>query len=480
MKLENKVLLITYPDSMGENLKDLNELLRTQLKNAVYGVHILPFFPSTADRGFAPTSYDKVEKAFGTWEDIEELAGRVPVTADFMINHISRFSDYYIDFQENKDNSPYKDMFIRYKDFWSAGEPTQEQIDRLFKRKPRAPYVEIDFKDGTKEKIWCTFSEDQIDLNFKAEVTRDYIRNTVKSLAGHGISVLRLDAFAYTTKYEGTNCFFVEPHIWDVLGYCRDILEEYKVELLPELHGHYAKRLELSQRGYYVYDYALPMLVLYSLYSGKSKRLADWIKICPRKQFTTLDTHDGIGVIDVQDLLSQEEVEYTTEQLYRVGANVKRIYNSEHYNNLDIYQINCTYYSALGDNDRAYLLARALQFYTPGIPQVYYVGLLCGKNDIDLLEVTKEGRNINRHYYSTESVKQEMERPVVKDLLTLMEFRNTSLSFNGEIEVADKNEKISIEWTNGPVQSRLEANLLTYEFCITEKANGQERIVLSR
>ena len=105
---------------------------------------------------------------------------------------------------------------------------------------------------------------------------------------------------------------------------------------------------------------------------------------------------------------------------------------------------------------------------------------MCGKNDIDLLEVTKEGRNINRHYYSTESVKQEMERPVVKDLLTLMEFRNTSLSFNGEIEVADKNEKISIEWTNGPVQSRLEANLLTYEFCITEKANGQERIVLSR
>ncbi len=480
MKLENKILLITYPDSLGKNLKDLNKLLLASLKNAVYGVHILPFFPSTADRGFAPTCYNKVDEAFGDWEDIEAIAKRVPVTADFMINHISRFSDYYQDFQKNKDNFPYKDMFIRYKDFWSNGEPTKEQIDQLFKRKPRAPYVEITFEDETREKIWCTFSEDQIDLNFKSEMTKEYIRNTLKSFAGHELSVIRLDAFAYTTKYEGTNCFFVEPYIWDVLEYCRDILTESNIQMLPELHGHYSKRLELSQRGYYVYDYALPMLVLYSLYSGKSKRLADWIRICPRKQFTTLDTHDGIGVIDVQDLLSQEEVDYTTEQLYRVGANVKKIYNSEHYNNLDIYQINCTYYSALGDNDQAYLLARALQFFTPGIPQVYYVGLLCGRNDIKLLEDTKEGRNINRHYYSMEEAEQELERPVVKDLLTLMEFRNTCSAFNGDLTVLNDGENIIITWTNGLTESRLEANLLTHEFRIIENLNGNENIILSK
>ena len=106
----------------------------------------------------------------------------------------------------------------------------------------------------------------------------------------------------------------MEPYIWDVLAYCRQILEPHQVEILPELHGHYGKRLEIAQRGYYVYDYALPMLVLYSLYSGESKRLADWLRICPRKQFTTLDTHDGIGVIDVQDLLSTEEINYTTKK----------------------------------------------------------------------------------------------------------------------------------------------------------------------
>ncbi|MGC4432175.1 sucrose phosphorylase, partial [Streptococcus suis] len=79
--------------------------------------------------------------------------------------------------------------------------------------------------------------------------------------------------------------------------------------------------------------------------------------------------------------------------LYQVGANVNRKYSTAEYQNLDIYQINTTYYSALGDNDQQYFLARLIQAFAPGIPQVYYVGFLAGKNDIDLLEETKEGRN---------------------------------------------------------------------------------------
>ncbi len=147
------------------------------------------------------------------------------------------------------------------------------------------------------------------------------------------------------------------------------------------------------------------MLVLHALYSGHVNRLVHWMEICPRKQFTTLDTHDGIGVVDVKDLLTDEETEETREALCK-GANVKKIYSTEAYNNLDIYQINCTYYSALGNNDQAYLLARVLQCFAPGIPQIYYVGLLAGENDIELLESSKEGRNINRHYYDLEEIEQ--------------------------------------------------------------------------
>ena len=150
----------------------------------------------------------------------------------------------------------------------------------------------------------------------------------------------------------------------------------------------------------------------------------------------------------------------------------KAIYNSEAYNNLDIYQINCTYYSALGDNDRAYLLARAIQFFTPGIPQIYYVGMLCGKNDLKLLERTKEGRNINRHYYSLEEVAAEMKRPVVAELNALMKWRNTNEAFDGDIEVFNDKEKLEIIRDNGMQRVKIIADLKNFDFSILEEKDG--------
>ena len=141
-KLENKVMLITYSDSMGHNLKDLEKVLSTYFKDAIGGVHILPFFPSSGDRGFAPMDYTKVDPAFGGWEEVEALADNYYLMFDYMINHISAQSAYYKDFLAKKDASRYHDLFIRYKDFWEGGEPTQEQVDVIYKRKPRAPYVD--------------------------------------------------------------------------------------------------------------------------------------------------------------------------------------------------------------------------------------------------------------------------------------------------------------------------------------------------
>ena len=128
-KLENKCMLITYSDSMGSNLKDLNNVLDKHFKDAIGGVHILPFFPSSGDRGFAPMDYHKVDSAFGDWTDIEKLADKYYLMFDYMINHISAHSEYYKDFLEKKDKSQYADLFIRYKDFWENGEPTPEQVD---------------------------------------------------------------------------------------------------------------------------------------------------------------------------------------------------------------------------------------------------------------------------------------------------------------------------------------------------------------
>ena len=473
MQIKNEAMLITYSDSLGKNMKDLKFVLETYFKKSIGGVHLLPFFPSTGDRGFAPSDYTTVDPDLGSWEDVDALGEQYYLMFDFMINHISRESKFFQDFKKNHENSPYKDMFIRVHEFFPPGRPTQEDIDLIYKRKDKAPFQTVHFEDGTTEEVWNTFGEEQIDLDVNKAIVKEFIRETIKDMASHGCSLIRLDAFAYAVKKLDTNDFFVEPEIWDLLDEVRAEAAKYQVELLPEIHEHYSIQMKIADHDYFVYDFALPMVVLYSLYSGKSNRLANWLKMSPMKQFTTLDTHDGIGVVDARDLLTDEELDYTSEQLYKVGANVKRVYSSEKYNNLDIYQINSTYYSALGNDDASYLLSRILQCFAPGIPQIYYVGLLAGENDIELLEATKEGRNINRHYYTLEEIEKEVERPVVKQLLSLLRFRNTSKAFDlaGEIEISTPDEStIEIVRSSADHKSkaRLVANLATKEFTIEE------------
>ena len=473
MKLKNEVMLITYADSLGKNMTDLYQVLDKHLKGVVGGVHLLPFFPSTGDRGFAPSDYTVVDEALGSWEGVQKLGENYYLMFDFMINHISRESKFFQEFKKNGLNAKYKEMFILISEFFPENRPTQEDIDLIYKRKDKAPFQEVIFSNGNKEAVWNTFGEEQIDLDVTKDIVKSFIAETIKDMASHGCSLIRLDAFAYAIKKLDTTDFFVEPDIWELLNEVRDVAAQYDVDLLPEIHEHYSIQKKISDHDYFIYDFALPMVTLYSLYSGKSNRLANWLKISPMKQFTTLDTHDGIGVVDARDLLTDDELTYTSEALYKVGANVKKTYSSANYNNLDIYQINSTYYSALGDNDRSYLLARAIQVFAPGIPQVYYVGLLAGKNDIELLEATKEGRNINRHYYTTSEIESEVTRAVVKDLFTLLRFRNTSASFDltGSITISTPSEE-SIEIIRMDKQkqtvSKLVANLKTKSFVVTE------------
>ena len=215
--IENKITLITYPDSMGNNLRDLSAVLKDHIGDAVGGVHLLPFFPSSGDRGFAPMTYREVEPAFGDWRDVETMARDYYLTVDYMINHISAKSEYYRDFLARGEQSPYRDLFIRFRDFWPGGMPTPEQVDKIYKRKPRAPYVEAGFADGTTEKVWCTFDEEQIDIDCTSAAGKAFIRENLEHLAGSGAAVVRLDAFAYATKQADTNCFFVEPQVWELL-----------------------------------------------------------------------------------------------------------------------------------------------------------------------------------------------------------------------------------------------------------------------
>lgn len=444
--MKNGILLSTYPDSLGRDLKDLNAVLSGMLGNAVSNVHILPFFPSSGDRGFAPLRYDVVDPAFGTWDDIALICSRYPIMCDFMANHISPSSPCFQDVLLHGRKSRFWNTFLHWNGFWGENGPSEDEFKALYRRRPVPPYTDFRISGGQEERFWTTFSSQQVDMDISSDEGKDFIEKSIAFLGAKGIDCIRLDAVACTTKVRGSSCFFVEPMIYDILAWLENVAADAGMRVLPEIHGGSDIRRKLSSRGYFTYDFALPMLVLHALYSEKAEFLARHIAQSPSKQLTVLDTHDGIGAVDVRDELSDEDIEFTRRAIFSNGKGLNPEYNTMLYGNLDIYQINSTYFSALGEDDTAYLIARAVQFFTPGIPQVYYVGLFAGCNDIELLERTKVGRNINRHGYTMNEIENELSRPVVRRLLALAEFRNTfpAFSLQGEMDVTCEGHELRI------------------------------------
>ena len=484
-KIENKCMLITYPNTLGKDLKELDENVSEFFGGAIAGIHILPFFPSSGDRGFAVINYDRVDPAYGSWEDIDVLADKYYLMADFMLNHVSIRSREFMDYMEKGDESEYKDMFIEWEKFWPGGAPTDKEMEVLYKRKMTGPFKEFTRKDGKKVNLWNTFFEEQIDINPYSKATQDYYDRNLKRIASH-VPLIRYDAFAYTSKRPGTTCFFVEPDIWNILDISTRVLKETGTQMLPEIHENYKIQQKMADHGYWVYDFALPMLLLHGLKSGRTDRLIHWLNICPRKQFTTLDTHDGIGVGDGAGLLTDEEIDLVRDDVDDIIKDAKKYFKFPMVIQTDgkkarQYQLSSTYYSALRENDDAYLLARAVQFFTPGIPQVYYVGMLAGTNDIEALKRGEEPRSINRHTYTRQEICEAVEKPVLKKLYELMQFRNSYGAFDGDIHVGEdkKDGKLLITWEKASLKTTLSADFKTLSFEITyfDEASATTRIL---
>lgn len=484
-KIENKIMLITYADSMSKDLKELDEILSRHFKGVIGGLHILPFYPSSGDRGFAVINYDDVDPAFGTWEDIDKLAGQYYMMADFMLNHVSIRSEEFQNYMEHGDDSPYRDMFIHWEEFWPGGNPTEEQYNALYRRKAVYPYIEFIRKDGKAVHLWNTFFEEQIDINPYADAAQEYYARNLGTISSH-VPLVRFDAFAYASKRPGTTCFFVEPDIWDVLEIGMKPLRKTQTEMLPEIHENYKIQLKMAEKDYWVYDFALPMLLLHGLKSQRTDRLIHWLNICPRKQFTTLDTHDGIGVVDVAGLLTEEEIDFVRDDVDEITKEAKQYIKlpsmiTAKDGKFKSYQLGSTYYSALGCNDSAYLIARAVQFYAPGIPQIYYVGLLAGENDIESMKTNPDPRTINRHTFTRTELEAAVLKPVCKRLYELMRFRNNYEAFNGEVSIGEDcgDGTLTITWTKDFYYTTLTADFkkLTYQIVYYDKASGQECVL---
>lgn len=486
MPIRNQVQLITYPDSLGGDLKTLSALLEHRFPKLFAGIHILPPFPSSGDRGFAPRTYFEIEPAFGSWADIHRIGAQMDVMLDLMVNHISRQSIYFQDFQKKGRQSPYADLFITLDKIWPGGSPPPEDVAKIFLRRPEHPFADIRIEaTGATERVWATFGtrdwSEQMDMDVHSPVTRDLLRRILAHMSSQGVNLLRLDAIAFVIKKPGTICFFVEPDIYHFIDWIQAEAARVGIELLPEVHAEYAIQRKLAEHGCWVYNFALPLLILHALLRGSSRALYEHLLVCPRKQFTMLDCHDGIPVQpDINGLLEIDEAQAVVQTCVDRGGTVSRIHSVEHRlrPDYDAHQINITYYEALGRDDNAYLTARALQFFAPGIPQVYYVGLLSGENDLAGVEATGERRAINRHNYTAAEIDTAVQKPVVQRLMQLIRFRNQHPAFAGDFQIEKQDEhSLILTWRSGKQYCTLEANLPAGRAVITySDPSGQTQI----
>jgi sucrose phosphorylase len=464
--VERRPQLLTYPDSLGGDLRSLAALLEEPLAGLFHGVHILPPFPSSGDRGFAPVTYREIDPRFGTWNDIKHIAEHHEVLLDFMINHVSRQSPEFRDFEQHGRASRFADLFITLDKVWPDGTPPATDVARIFLRRPKSPFSTFTIADtGDEEHVWTTFgmaeSSEQIDLDVTSKATRALIADSLRLFARHGVRIVRLDAAPYVIKKAGTSCFMVEPEIYEFLGWVSAVAEEVGLIVLPEVHDRYATHERLSARGFWTYDFVLPGLVLHALETGEAQQLATHIARSPHRQFTNLDCHDGIPMRpDLDGILRADEMVALAKHVRQRGGNVNRILSDAHADSGDVHQLNTTFYSALNCDDDRFLTARAIQLFARGVPQIYYVGLLAGENDEEAVARTGEGRSVNRHDYSGVEVAEALRRPVVINLLELVRLRNTHPAFEGELEVrSDGPSALQLRWRNGTATCALHVDM---------------------
>ena len=477
--MKNTVQLITYADRLGgSDIKALHRLLKGSLAGLFGGVHLLPFYYPIhgADAGFDPIDHTKIDPCLGSWADIKELGQDVDLMADLIVNHVSSSSPQFLDYSEKGDASIYKDMFLTMDSIFPNG-ATETDLLTIYRPRPGLPFSYATLNNHQKRLLWTTFSKQQIDINVMHPQSKAYLQSVLRTLHDNGISMVRLDAIGYAVKKPGTSCFMI-PETFAFIEYLTKQAAALEIEVLLEVHSHFRRQIEIARQVDRVYDFALPPLVLHAIFNQTARYLKQWLEISPRNAITVLDTHDGVGVIDIgvdssdpQDgpgIIPTEELDALVEKIHTNTKGQSRLATGAAASNLDLYQVNCTFYDALGRNDRDYLLARAIQFFVPGVPQVYYVGLLAGENDMTLLTQSGVGRDINRHFYTPDEIERAIQRPVVQSLFDLIRFRNRHPAFCGSFSMPETtNSGIALRWDNGDDWAMLEVDFASSSYSIS-------------
>lgn len=303
----------------------------------------------------------------------------------------------------------------------------------------------------------------QMDLNIQSPKVWEYYREVLKTLAGYGARIVRLDAFAYAPKKPGERNFLNQPDTWELLDKIKQIAEPYGMELLPEIHECYREKIyeKISEQGYVTYDFFLPGLIIDALESGNGEHLAGWAQELIDKNIRTvnmLGCHDGIPLLDLKGILAEDRIQKLIDIIVSRGGYVKDLHGQKNI----YYQVNATYFSALGEDERKMLLARALQIFMPGKPQIWYLDLFAGKNDHEAVQRAGESghKEINRTNISVDQIAEGLKKDVVQKQLALIRMRNTHKAFSegAEVTISGEESSLEIRWEYDGAYAELHVN----------------------
>lgn len=422
---QEDVILITYGDLIFQDgvspLETLSKFCGIYLNQTINTLHILPFFPYSSDRGFSITDFETVNPHLGTWENIEDLEKRHKLMFDGVINHVSSQSRWFQKFLEGTPH--YKSFFTSYN---SHDDLTPEERSLIFR--PRTSDILTKFYTVYGEKyVWSTFSSDQIDLNYKnpdvlvrvIEILLIYIRR--------GADIIRLDAITFLWANPGTSCANLEQtHI--IVKIFRDILDIIAphVALISETNIPHNENILYFGNGHdeahMVYNFALPPLVLHTFYTQDSTKLTNWVTdLKPVSDTTTffnfLDSHDGIGLMAVKDILSDNDVDNIINTAKENGGYVS--YKTDKEGEEIPYEINITWFSALNRDEvlplylqvKKFIASRAIALVLQGIPGIYLHSFFGTRVDREAVCCNESKRDINRAVIDYEMLIRAIENP---------------------------------------------------------------------
>lgn len=471
--------LLAYADRLGGDIPRLHALLEGPLAD-FSGVHLLPFFTpfDGDDTGFDPIDHATVDPRLGTWADVKAIGGEV--MADLIVNHVSADSAEFVDWLALGAASEHDGMFLTFDTVFPNG-ATAAEITAFYRPRPGLPFTAYRGGDGSRHLVWTTFMPSQVDLDAKHPAAHAYFDRVLTALREGGVTTVRLDAVGYAIKTPGTDSFMT-PETLAFVAEIASMVRNAGMRVLVEVHAHYSQQLAIAPLVDLVYDFALTPLLLHAFVTGDVARLDDWLSIRPENALVVLDTHDGIGVIDagpaagLPGLIDESEMAaiFAAAAVATAGhstvASVLPAWTSIPH------QINATLYSAIGDA-RNYLIARAVQFFVPGEPQVYYVGLLAGRDDIAQFEHTGQGRDVNRHVYTDDEFETALRQEVPQAILGLVRLRATHPAFDGQFAHSASGDTLTLRWTSERASATLVATVSTGDLAITLSDDGSVTVL---